>query len=126
VEGGAALMKIYVVMGWSGDHSEREEWAVCAYSQEPSARAHVEAATKRELEIDARYQQRYWKADERGKDTLDVKRGRNELDPSAPANREPARYFIHTVELDPVGLTRRIRELVQAERTEKSAAARGG
>lgn len=111
-------MKIFVVMGTSGDHSEREEWAVCAYSSERLAQAHVEAASAREREIDVQYHDRWWKADEHGKDTDNIKRGRNELDPRAPTNREPARYFLHAIDLDLPTFTQKMLDLVQQARRE--------
>ena len=42
---------IYVVHGRTGEYSDRTEWVVAAYTDEASARQHIEAATKRANEL---------------------------------------------------------------------------
>jgi roadblock/LC7 domain-containing protein len=39
------MSKIYVVMGSTGEYSDREEWIVCAYADEEMAKHHAETAT---------------------------------------------------------------------------------
>ena len=39
-------MKIYIVFGWAGEYSDREEWPVAAYSDEKLAQDHVRLATR--------------------------------------------------------------------------------
>lgn len=47
---------VYVVMGTTGEYSDRDEWAVCAYTSEDSAKTHVERATARARELFERIQ----------------------------------------------------------------------
>lgn len=37
-------MKVYVVVGTTGEYSDRIEWQVCAYRDEEQAKAHVQGA----------------------------------------------------------------------------------
>lgn len=34
-------MKIYVVIGTTGEYSDRNEWVVCAYTDEDKAKTHI-------------------------------------------------------------------------------------
>jgi hypothetical protein len=43
---------IYIVMGATGEYSDRNEWAVAAYYDEELAKTHVEEATKRAKAIE--------------------------------------------------------------------------
>lgn len=45
------MTAIYAVVGVTGEWSDRREWPVAAYTDELSAQAHVEAATRRANEI---------------------------------------------------------------------------
>ena len=45
------MTKIYVVFEAEGEYSDHSEWAVCAYTKEEDAKAHVEKAA--EIAIDA-------------------------------------------------------------------------
>jgi hypothetical protein len=38
------MRKAYVVMGRTGEYSDRSEWAVCAYTKEDDAKAHMAKA----------------------------------------------------------------------------------
>jgi hypothetical protein len=38
------MAKTWIVMGQTGEYSDRSEWAVMSYPTEPMARAHAEAA----------------------------------------------------------------------------------
>lgn len=46
-------MKIYIVMGTTGEYSDRSEWPVVAYQDEAMAQAHVLAATAEASRIQA-------------------------------------------------------------------------
>lgn len=46
-------MKIYIVFGATGEYSDRNEWAVCAYSNEDEAKAKVERCEKIAKELEA-------------------------------------------------------------------------
>lgn len=42
---------IYVVIGWTGEYSDRNEWIVQAYTDEEAAKAHVLRAEEKAREI---------------------------------------------------------------------------
>ena len=44
-------MKVWIVMGTTGEYSDRSEWPVCVYADEARAQARAEAATQRAAEI---------------------------------------------------------------------------
>lgn len=46
------MKKIYVVMGTSGEYSDRDEWPVKAYIDEEKAKTHVVKASERAREIE--------------------------------------------------------------------------
>ncbi len=52
-------MKIYVVIGYTGEYSDRTEWLVKAFNSEDAAKEHVLSATKRAKEIEATREDRY-------------------------------------------------------------------
>ena len=47
------MTKVYVVVGSTGEYSDRTEWIVCAYADEALARAHVKAAEREAKRIEA-------------------------------------------------------------------------
>lgn len=51
---------VYVVMGSTGEYSDRGEWPVVAYSVEDDAKAHVERAQARAREIFQKWHGRAW------------------------------------------------------------------
>jgi hypothetical protein len=50
---------VYVVIGSTGEYSDRDEWPVCAYLDEDLAKAHVVRAGERAAEIHATRPSRY-------------------------------------------------------------------
>lgn len=51
------MTKVYVVIGESGEYSDRRDWTVCAYLSEDMARRHVELqATAPEYDPDQPYE----------------------------------------------------------------------
>lgn len=52
-------MQVFVIMATSGEYSDRREWTVCAYTDREAAKAHVEAAERRDREIRALEDERY-------------------------------------------------------------------
>lgn len=79
--------KIYVVMGTSGEYSDRNEWAVVAYTIEKDARRHVYLASAAAREI-------YLISMRTKKDWREIK---NIYDPHMEGC--DAQYFYYTVEL---------------------------
>lgn len=54
--------KVYVVMGTTGEYSDRTEWPVCAYLEESLAQEHITKATARAKEIEVLRGDRYLRA----------------------------------------------------------------
>ena len=82
------IMKIYVVMGTTGEYSDRTEWGIVAYTDEKKAQEHVDNATRRSNELYAtvgRYEYR------------DI-RGQNEFDPDGYNDYTGNSYYL--LELD--------------------------
>ena len=86
---------IYVVMGSTGEYSDRTEWSVCYYTNEESAKEHVKAATRRAKEIKFR-------ADEDDiatcllEDQTEAKY-KNSMDPNMRMYYTGTRYYYMTV-----------------------------
>jgi hypothetical protein len=79
---------IYVVMGTTGEYSDRTEWPVVAFCQKDTAEKLIEQATKRAKEIEATREERYY-----------VERGCNEFDPDMTMDYTGTYYFLYEVEL---------------------------
>jgi hypothetical protein len=54
-------MKVYVVIGLTGEYSDRDEWVVCGFTSEDKAKERVELATARARALFAEYKDSYWK-----------------------------------------------------------------
>lgn len=80
--------KIYVVMGTTGEYSDRTEWPVKAFLDEERAKALVLAATERSKELQASRATKY----ERPK-------GVNQYDPSMEMDYTGTEYYLMTVPL---------------------------
>ena len=83
-------MKVYVVMGTSGDYSDRREWVVCAYTDEALAKQHVELAQARSRET--------WAAwEDAGGWGCDLDPADNEYDPRSPDLTMASTYWCEEV-----------------------------
>jgi hypothetical protein len=93
---GAAVVKtIYIVMGTSGEYSDRDEWPVCAYSDKERAQQHVVDASNR-----ARVLSQWRDADGkpwRYSDAPD--KPTNEYDPDMLMDYTETSYFLYETEL---------------------------
>jgi hypothetical protein len=91
-------MKIYVVIGQTGEYSDRSEWVVAAYRSEEDAKAHVVAAT---ANADA------WHAFAQSCEGMDMewseqnerKKSANPLDPFFECDYTGTRYTYQPVDL---------------------------
>jgi hypothetical protein len=81
-------MNIYVVMGTTGEYSDRNEWSVIAYFDEAKAKEHVVNADRRAKEIQATREDRYR-----------VEPGANEFDPNMSMDYTGTDYYYNTVPL---------------------------
>jgi hypothetical protein len=91
-------MKIYVVMGVTGEYSDRNEWPVCAFSDEKMAQERVEKATFRAAEI--RIQKDAGRA--AGGNWYEAEKAllqTNEFDPDMEMDYTGTSYFLYTVDL---------------------------
>ena len=79
----------FIVMGTTGEYSDRYEWAVMAYLDESAAQEHVVNADRRAKEIFATRNNYH-----------SVKRGANEFDPEMSMDYTGTDYFIYTVPLE--------------------------
>jgi hypothetical protein len=80
-------MKIYIVMGTTGEYSDRHEWPVVAYFDEHAARVHIDNATRvaNQIEQDGGY--------------YDPEDGaKNEYDPSMRMDYTGTGYYMMTVD----------------------------
>jgi hypothetical protein len=82
---------VYVVMGQTGEYSDRTEWVVVAYSNEADAQKHVENATRRAKELEVT-KPRNWEA-------LEAHLASNEFDPAMQLDYTGTRYYYMAVEL---------------------------
>lgn len=81
-------MKIYIVIGSTGEYSDRYEWPVIAYLNKIKAQDHVLKASKRSDEIFET-----WKHD------IIIPDGINEFDPSFRMDYTETSYYLWEVEL---------------------------
>ena len=79
---------VYVVMGSTGEYSDREEWAVVAFTSENAAKRRVEEATRRANEIMVMRPSRYHAPE-----------GLNEFDPGMQMDYTGTSYSYMIVEL---------------------------
>lgn len=84
---------LYIVMGSTGEWSDRTEWAVLAFIDEEKAQAHVELATARANEI----HQAQSRARRTGVD--DDSSAQNEYDPHMGMDYNGTRYYVLSVPL---------------------------
>lgn len=82
---------VFVVMGSTGEYSDRGEWSVVAYTVEADAKAHVERAQARAREIFQKFDGSTW-GWEREKDP-------NEHDPNMCLDYTGTRYYVMPVPL---------------------------
>ncbi len=82
------MKNVFVVMGTTGEYSERNEWAVMAYLDEAAAQEHVVNADRRAKELFATRQ-----------DLYSIEKGANEFDPDMSMDYTGTSYFIYTVPL---------------------------
>jgi hypothetical protein len=82
------MNRIYVVMGSTGEYSDRDEWPVLAYTNERAAQNHVAKATERADELYSKYHDYY-----------DIPVNSNEYDPDMEIDYTGTRYFIYRTEL---------------------------
>jgi len=86
------MKTIHVVMGSTGEYSDRSEWPVLAFSSLEVAQTRVTLATQRAKEIEAQRESKYSLISE--DDNL-----KNEYDPDMRMDYTGTIYFITTVEL---------------------------
>ncbi len=77
---------VYVVMGTTGQWSDRAEWPVIAYTDEADAKAHVLRASQRARELFVQYERWY-----------NIPKGANEHDPFMQADNPGTLYFYVSV-----------------------------
>ena len=86
-------MKIHVIMGSTGEYSDRREWPVRAVRDEERAKCIVELATQRATVINES-KDRYASLDEKNPAHV------NEWDPDMQTDYTGTSYFYYTVDLD--------------------------
>ena len=82
------MKNVFVVMGTTGEYSDRNEWAVMAYLDEAQAQEHVVNADRRAKELFATRQDHY-----------SIEKGANEFDPDMSMDYTGTSYFIYRVPL---------------------------
>lgn len=82
------MKQVHIVMGTTGEYSDRNEWAVKAYLDESLAQEHVNNAERRAAEIYATRENRYR-----------VEKGVNEFDPKMGMDYTGTHYYLMSVEL---------------------------
>ena len=90
-------MKIFIVMGTTGEYSDRAEWPVVAFHSELLAQVRVTQATTRGNELSVKYPYTYEynsrKNEKMGGET-------NEFDPNFRFEYNGTSYYILSVELE--------------------------
>lgn len=84
------MKKLYIVMGTTGEYSDRIEWPVAAYEDTEEAEKHVDAATRRSKELMGQRKGNYY--DEHPKEF-------NIYDPGGQIDYTGTDYYILEVEL---------------------------
>ena len=87
----AKLKNIYVVMGATGEYSDRREWPVMAYENVGHAKAHLIKAQERANEIYANFLNDHI-----------YRETHNEFNPKMEMEYTGTSYFLHRVALSPV------------------------
>lgn len=82
-------MEIFVVMGTTGEYSDRNEWPVKAFKLKDSAEAFVLECSKIAKEIKAKYKSSY-----------SVPANSHPLDPGFQSDYTGTEYFIYNVKLE--------------------------
>lgn len=87
--------KVWIVMGSTGEYSDRTEWPVIAFSSEAAAKERIAA-------LDARMQQmpEDWR-EERGKFGTEIKAHMAPLDPGFSMDYTGTSYFFYEVDVLP-------------------------
>lgn len=86
-------MEIYVVMGTTGEYSDRSEWSVKAFSDEKKAKKFVREASKiaESIHAAAEYADNKW---------LFRREAKSPLDENFDIDYTGTSYFYYTVQLD--------------------------
>lgn len=89
------MSKIYIVMGTTGEYSERSEWPVCAYTDQQQAQKHAAdaSAVAREELVKCEADGAYYDAFDERRATV------NPYDPNMDLNYNGTSYFLYEVEL---------------------------
>ena len=87
------MSDIYVVMGRTGEYSDRSEWGVVAFKNEEAAKQHVEKATHRAKELEATKPSQW--------EDLQAHLKKNEFDPNMELDYTGTSYYYMAVELRP-------------------------
>ena len=82
------MSKVFIVMGTTGEYSDRSDWPVVAYTDGLKAQQHVEDATKAAKAIEVTRENRF--------DTEEV----NEYDANMRMDYTGTDYFLYEVELN--------------------------
>jgi hypothetical protein len=82
-------MKIFVVMGTTGEYSDRSEWPVIGYFDEKKAQEHVENAAKVAKGIEATRTSPYWTDPDQS----------NQYDPHMRMDYTGTSYYLMEVDL---------------------------
>jgi hypothetical protein len=104
-------MRLYVVMGTTGEYSDRREWPVCAYEDETTAQKHVQHATDAAQRLMASVASYY--------DVTDAMRQANIYDTHVEFDYTGTRYFLYAVDVqerlpEPIHATTLERGIMQA------------
>jgi hypothetical protein len=83
------MAKIYIVMGTTGEYSDRSEWPVAAYFDVLKAQEHVENATKVAQGIEVTRTSPYWTHPDQS----------NQYDPNMQMDYTGTQYFLMDVEI---------------------------
>lgn len=87
------MSDIYVVMGTTGEYSDRSEWPVLAFVDEEAAKRHVENASRRAKELEATAPEDWNKKSDHWK--------QNEFDKEMQHDYTETTYYYMHVELRP-------------------------
>jgi hypothetical protein len=92
---------VWVVMGTTGEYSDRNEWPVRAFFDETAAQEHIEKATKRSAELIALVADcdggRY------STEAMALERS-NEFDPDMQTDYTGTQYFVYVVPVGPISV----------------------
>lgn len=93
------MERIWIVMGSTGEYSDRTEWPVVAFTTESAAKARIAALDVKMQEIPQHWRENRWEHED------EIKAHMASLDPGFRMDYTGTRYFVYEVPVEPAAMT---------------------